>query len=276
MTNATQHNGTQLGNDEPPIYLTGVSNAYTRAAADEHYGRLGLLIGPDTGGGAGSKADYLPHIPSYARWAADNGCFGHAGEFDEAAWLAMLDRAVNTIDGAWDSCLFAVAPDVYDPKAGRGDAAATIERSLPVLPKIRALGIPAALVLQDGAQDLDIPWDAFDVAFVGGSDEFKLGYPTVRGAAAKASVYDRQNEQTIAWARLLANCTLNDKPIHIGRVNSLTRLIHAANVDAESVDGTFIAFGGEKNLGRILGWYDQLAEGAEAAEEGLPLWQAAA
>ena len=41
-----------------------------------------------------------------------------------------------------------------------GDAAATLTRSAPMLPRIRALGYPAALVAQDGLEHLAVPWDA--------------------------------------------------------------------------------------------------------------------
>lgn len=56
-----------------------------------------------------------------------------------------------------------------------GDAAATLTRSAPMLPRIRALGYPAALVAQDGLEHLAVPWDAFDVLFLGGTTDWKLG-----------------------------------------------------------------------------------------------------
>jgi hypothetical protein len=81
--------------------------------------------------------------PSGVVWCADNGCFNDA-RFDETRWWKWLE----TYAGDAASCLFATAPDV------KSDAAATLERSMPWLPKIRALGFPAAFVAQDGQQDL--------------------------------------------------------------------------------------------------------------------------
>lgn len=244
-------------------YLTGISNDYTKlAAGTDLYGFLGLLVGPDTGGTPRAKADYLPHIPYYRHWAADNGCFSRGGAFNEVEWLRMLDRAVTTIDGAHETVLFAVAPDVYDPAAGRGDWRATIDRSLPVFSKIQDLGIPAAMVFQDGLEEHleEVPWDEFDVAFIGGGDAFKLGHPTKKvGGNPHYMIVDGQaSEASRRWARLIHECFVHDKPIHVGRVNSHIRLCFSIEAGADSVDGTFIAFGGQKNLGRIRQWYARL------------------
>lgn len=153
-------------------------------------------------------------------WVADNGCFGKGYPGDEA-WLSWL-AAMNP-----EGCMFATAPDVV------GDAAATLERSVPFLPKIRALGYPAALVAQDGLEDLDVPWDAFDVLFIGGSTEWKLG------AAAR---------------RLTAEAKHREKWVHMGRVNSLKRYRYAQAIGCDSVDGTYLTFGPDENLPKLLWW----------------------
>lgn len=251
------------------IYLTGVSNTGSMQLADRYYGRVGVLLGPLTAGGSGAKVDYRHHIPSYSCWAADNGCFANAGGFDEASWLAMLEGIVEHVDGAHECCRFAVAPDVFDPVAKRGDSRATVERSRPVLPKIRERGCPAALVLQDGAEQLvdELPWDEFDVAFIGGSDAFKLGYPTkvsrgnphyLQGSAGGA-----ESSQSRAWARLMAKCHTEGKAIHVGRVNSQIRMLFALSIGAESADGTFLAFsGGSDGLRQVSAWLDSTREAA--------------
>jgi len=155
-------------------------------------------------------------------WCADNGCFGQGYPGDER-WLAWLTKHKD--DAA--TCLFATAPDVV------GDAAATLERSAPFLPKIRALGYPAALVAQDGLEDLVVPWDDFDVLFIGGTDAFKLG------AAARGLVRE-------AKAR--------GKHVHMGRVNSGKRYKYAHAIGCDSVDGTYLTFGPKKNLPKLLSW----------------------
>lgn len=160
--------------------------------------------------------------PPGVTWCADNGCFGKGYPGDEK-WLAWLEKNAH----AAGDCLFATAPDVV------GDARATLARSAPFLPKIRALGYPAALVAQDGLEDLAVPWDEFDVLFIGGSTEWKLG------AAVREIVRD-------AKAR--------GKRVHMGRVNSQRRYRYAEAIGCDTVDGTFLVFGPDKNLGRLRAW----------------------
>jgi hypothetical protein len=199
-------------------YLTGVSNAAVRAVAFER--QIGLLITPDTG--------YARQISAYPFWAADNACFNHPERFVTEEYLDWLDSIPTE---QRESCLFATAPDVV------GDAKATLERSAPVLPLLRKLGYKAALVAQDGLENLDIPWESFDVLFIGGSTEWKLG---------------EQCRKICAIAKLLG------KQVHFGRVNSFKRLKIADDFGADTADGTFLAFGPSQNLPRLLSWLDKL------------------
>ena len=191
------------------MYLATGSTVKVREAMGA--GLLGELATPASG----------PRRVKGTRWGADNGCFNAATyKGDEAwfAWLAALDP---------EGCIFAVAPDVV------GDAKATLPRSLPWLAKIRALGMPAAFVAQNGAEDMDLPWDSFDVLFIGGSTEWKLG------TAARV---------------LAAQAKARGKWVHMGRVNSERRMKYADAIGCDSSDGTFIAFGPDVNLPRTLAW----------------------
>ena len=126
-------------------------------------GLLGMIATPASGN----------RVEAGVAWIADNACFtGYPGDERYLAWLAA--RAVHR-----GRCGFATAPDVV------GDAAATWVRSRPVLPRIRALGYRAALVAQDGLEDHDIEWAAFDAVFLGGSTAWKLG-PAAAGLTAHA------------------------------------------------------------------------------------------
>lgn len=160
-------------------------------------------------------------IPAGVTWCADNGCYGSGYPGDDA-WWAWLSQHPDLA-----RCAFAVAPDVV------ADAAATLDRSAPWLPMIRGLGVPAAFVAQDGLEILDVPWDAFDVLFVGGSTEWKLG-PNV--------------------PTLVAEAKRRGKRAHLGRVNSLKRLRYADRIGCDSADGTKIAHGPDYNLPIVLGW----------------------
>jgi hypothetical protein len=159
--------------------------------------------------------------PDGVAWVGDNGCF--SDKFDEGKWWRFL---INNAPSA-NTCLFAVAPDVV------GDAAATLERSLPWLSKIRALGYPVAFVAQDGLEHIDVPWDDFDCLFVGGSTDWKLG------AHARAAV--REAKRRGKW-------------VHMGRVNSERRWRYADAIGCDSVDGTYLTFGPDVNLPKLLAW----------------------
>lgn len=156
-----------------------------------------------------------------ATWCADNGCY--TDKWDEDEWWAFL--VANAYRA--DSCLFATAPDVV------GDAWATQLRSMPWLPKIRALGYPAAYVAQDGARADRLPWDAFDVLFIGGTTGWKLG------PVARALVFEAKRR---------------GKHVHMGRVNSERRFRYAAAIGCDSADGTYLAFGPDQNLPTVLAW----------------------
>jgi hypothetical protein len=164
-------------------------------------------------------------VPEVGPWAADSGLFSQQG-----ARVFDLDRYVRWL---WERredagrCLFATAPDVV------GDAAATWRRSAHVLPCIRALGFPAALVAQDGIEPEGIDWEAFDVLFVGGTTWFKLAEPTYE---------------------LVAEAKRRGKHAHMGRVNGGTRF-RAARLSAyDSVDGTILAKGPTVNWPRVAKW----------------------
>lgn len=199
-------------------YLTGVSTPIVRPVARKH--NLGLLLTPDT--------HYEKQVDDYPFWAADNACFNHPERFvvtDYLRWLSRFPVAQRA------RCLFATAPDVV------GNAAATLERSLPVLPLLRSLGYPAALVAQDGLELLPVPWGRFDVLFIGGTTEWKLS------AAAQ---------------QLAAQARQRGKRVHMGRVNSFKRLKLADDFGCDTVDGTFLKFGPTQNLSRLLAWFDKL------------------
>lgn len=201
------------------IFLTGVSTPASREAGRDN---LGLLCQP----GNSTHLD----VDRYPVFAADNGCYAEAlgKPWDRAAWINWLAEEIAPLA---DRCLFATAPDVV------GDAATTLERSAEWLDVIRELGLPAALVAQDGLEDLAIPWDTFDVLFIGGSTEWKL---------------------SPAAADLVIEARSRGKWIHMGRVNSWRRIELANGFGVDSVDGTFLGFGPLKNWPRLRGWLDEL------------------
>ncbi len=155
-------------------------------------------------------------------WAADNGCFA-AKTFDASTWLAWLDVR-RTYQ---ETCLFAVVPDVV------ADATATLERFGVYAEAVRALGYRVALVAQDGLESLAVPWSEFDCLFIGGSTAWKLSEPAYR---------------------LMAETKIHGKWTHVGRVNSERRIRAMAMAGADSVDGTYLAFGPDVNGPRLVRW----------------------
>lgn len=163
---------------------------------------------------------------SWVPFAIDNGCFSTSRAFDAAAFMRDLEH-IRTRYLA--QCLFAVAPDVV------GDAVRTLARSIPFMPRIRSLGYQVAFVSQDDADLGELPWDMFDVLFVGGSDAWK--------------------DSERSWA-LCAEASRRGKRIHVGRVNGYKRLRECvARGYVESVDGTMLNYHPTVNweyLGQML------------------------
>lgn len=175
-------------------------------------GQLGVITTPRVGN---------THVTDWPIWAADNGCFTAGDSFDLKKYIAWLDR----LRPHAPRCLFATAPDVV------GNADATWQRSRLVLPAIRKLGYKAALVAQNGLRD--VPWDAFDVLFIGGDDSYKLGSEA---------------------AAIVAEARARGKWTHCGRVNSARRWLACRQRGYHSADGTLLARGPDKNLQRVRRW----------------------
>jgi len=188
-------------------------------------GRLGLIATP--AGGSPPRHGIA--------WIADNACYsGHyPGNGKYLAWLARHAAYAPR-------CAFATAPDVV------GDAAATLARSTPMLARIRDAGYRAALVAQDGLEQLPIPWNSIDALFLGGTTGWKLG-PAAAALAAEA-------HRRRLW-------------VHMGRVNSLRRVRYAHTIGCRSVDGTFLAYGPDRNLPTVLGWLRTVAQDGAGAHD---------
>ena len=183
-------------------------------------GRLGMIVTP----AQGNKIH-----PDYQHVIVDNGVYGDTYPGD-GPYLAMLAGIREELGEAADNLVFATAPDVV------GDHWATWARSRAMLPRIRALGYAAAYVAQDGmeADHCCSMWDEFDALFIGGSTEWKL--------SAEAAQLARAARDMGKW-------------VHVGRVSSLMRYVHAAvEMRAHSVDGTYLTKGPDKNLDNVLSW----------------------
>lgn len=184
--------------------------------------KIGLMVQPNSG--------YAKRVPRYPTWAADNTAFSnYVGDERWLDWLARLPT---------ERCLFAAVPDIARRPDGSlgGDPVATWEKFLELGPVVQSMGFPAALVAQNGMEampNLREQLEACDCLFLGGDTKWKLG---------------QQAEWLAGQARALG------KWVHMGRANSRRRLERARSMGCNSVDGTFIGFGPEKNLPRVRRW----------------------
>lgn len=173
---------------------------------------LGQLLVP----GAGNR------VPRGDVFAADNAAFSG---FNAALFCSLLGRLRGS------SPLWVAAPDVV------GDARSTLGRFERWQPVIAECGLPSALVLQDGVEETEIPWDRFDAVFVGGSTEFKL-------SAAAADV--------VAEAKRRLKLT------HMGRVNTRKRIEHAVRVGCDTVDGSGFSRWSSIRVPMYLRWVKEI------------------
>lgn len=165
-------------------------------------------------------------------WAADNRMF--TGAFREFSNRKAYGRGHKL--GWWDwltlmlevreTCKFVVIPDVIR------DANATIKRFPDYAPRIKAMGYPVAFVAQDGQENLPLP-DDYDALFIGGSTNWKLG---------------------LGAKRLMLEAKARGKWVHMGRVNSRSRIAYCRSLGIDSVDGTHVIYEPDKAIERIKSW----------------------
>jgi hypothetical protein len=137
-------------------------------------------------------------------YALDNGAFpAHTKgvPWDEAAWLELLRWA----QWSGQAPLWVLVPDVV------GDRQATLDSWARYEEEVRERGFRPAFAVQDGMTFADAPGDA--VLFLGGSTDWKLG-------------------AIEPWCRAFPG------RVHVGRVNTLDRLLLCWRAGAISVDGT--------------------------------------
>ena len=166
------------------------------------------------------------HPDKGRKYAIDNGAYSH---FDRAGFERLLERQRPHKD----RCLFVASPDVV------GNARRTLEAFEYWYPRLYTF--PVALVIQDGIEDMTIPWHLLSAVFIGGTTKFKLS------AAAEA---------VIRCAQLQA------KWVHVGRINMPERYDKFAALGVDSFDGTGLVRDRHKRL--VLTRRPALLEIAEA------------
>lgn len=163
-------------------------------------------------------------LPPSVTWCGDNGRFGQGwpGRDTYLRWAAQMAADI-------DRCQFMVAPDVPFDMAG------TLAEFHTYCDDLHSLGYPVALALQNGAEHVTLPWGDIEAVFIGGDTTWKTG-PAAAALAAEAAELG--------------------KHVHMGRVNSRKRFLLAAGMGCDSADGTFLVYGPNKNIVRLLNWAD--------------------
>jgi hypothetical protein len=196
------------------LFVSGATTTLRRHS-DSPY--LGTLVVP----AAGNRV--APLGTAGQPWAADNAAFTG---FDPGRFCHMLGRIAGH-----PGCRFVACPDVV------GDAAGTLTLFAVWGPVIRALGLPVALVAQDGLELLSVPWGEIDAVFVGGSTDWKLG----PGAARVV----REAKRRQMW-------------VHFGRCNTKKRFRHAYQLGCDSVDGSGFSRWPDQRIPAAIRWLQEL------------------
>ena len=165
----------------------------------------------------------LSRLHSFVPFALDNGRFPaweNKCEWDEEAYLGMLDRVVNM----GGKPMWLLVPDVV------GDAAATLMEWDKWAHRLTQYRWPLAFAVQDGMNPENVPKEA-EVVFVGGSTEWK-----------RKTMYD--------W------CDQFDR-VHVGRINTNKWLWECDQAGVESCDGTGWFRGDQQQLDGLIDYLER-------------------
>lgn len=169
-------------------------------------------------------------------YAIDNGCYASKVPFNLEKYLSFVS---NLMTVAKRPPLFTAAPDIVADHIGTWRLAES------VLPRLRAIGALPALVCQDGLTVDEMPWDAIDAIFIGGTTRWKMGHEVVK---------------------ICHEARLRGAWIHVGRVNLSTRIRHCHEIlCADSIDGNMAAMNPSK-------FQQQLRSIQGLHYKRLPLW----
>lgn len=180
-------------------------------------GCIGHLYSP---GGLSRVYDFIP-------FALDNGRFpvwAAGKQWDEAAFLGLLDRVANT----GKAPRWLLVPDVV------ADRDATLREWDHWCSRLQSYRWPLAFAAQDGMRPDDVPAEA-EVVFLGGSTEWK-----------RRALHD--------WCEACPR-------VHVGRINTDKWLWECAEAGAESCDGTGWMRGDERQLAGLVAFLERQADG---------------
>jgi len=186
------------------ILVSGATPTVNEMLCGPYSYMLGKFLTPNNG----NDLDLL--IRSTPWWAIDNGAYSKF-VYDKF-WNLLIETWIRQQAGM---PLFVAVEDVVAD--GKRTLDLFMDWKIHLEDEIGFIPWNLALVLQNGMEDMDLPWDEFPAVFVGGTTDWKL-----YGAISLAKEAKRRG-----------------KYVHVGRVNTHRRLRWARDVlGADSVDGT--------------------------------------
>jgi len=193
---------------------------------------LGELLA-EIGIGACVSPSTKKHFDSYAFYFLDNGAFGYwikGKEFNPTPFLNLVEKSLR----ANKKADFLVLPDLI----GRGKE--SLEFSSKWTEELKGVGIPFALALQDGMEEVEV--EEFVIAygvrvlFVGGTTPWKW-------------------RTAPRWVKLAERLGIE---CHIGRVPSAKRVYQARMAGAHSIDTTAVLWEESKFRNYIRALFKEL------------------
>jgi len=139
-------------------------------------------------------------------------------QFNELKYFNMLKRVYNF----QEKPMFVTVPDVV----GCHDRTLALWKYY--FPKVIEFGYKTAFVAQDGCEPKDVPTQA-SIIFIGGLDPWKMD-----------NVYK----------------FIGDRPVHVGRVNTLKRLEYCESIGVTSIDGTGWMRARGKQYHDFIDWFE--------------------
>ena len=162
--------------------------------------------------------------------------WGGAFAMDNAAFTGFNETKFKGLQGRnqshRDRCLFATCPDVVG----------NMRRTLEVFRHRDrfANGFELSLVLQNGAEDMEIPWDETPAIFIGGLDPWK---------------------ESAACRDLITTAKIFGLHVHCGRVNEVKRFEYMSGLGVDTCDGSGVAQYGNYQLIKIVSKFNGRQQG---------------
>ena len=150
------------------------------------------------------------------RFGLDNAAFV---SFNPKKFMALQKRNQENSD----NCLFVTCPDVVG----------NMRRTLEIWRHRERFqcGFPLTLVLQNGAEDLDIPWNETAAVFIGGIDPWK---------------------ESQSCVDLIKTAQIFGLHVHCGRVNQIKRFQFMSELGVDTCDGSGVAQYGNHQFLQIV------------------------